>query len=1428
MADGNEALGATAPHPLLPLRDEPDLRDRDDDKHADEQRIGKSTTGAAEGDFHEARENPTSPAATLNEPRSMTEASSTAFPKAFERLPDEIIQKILLTADPSAFASLVLLNSKWRGVSQQAHLYAHHLTRSPVQLTSNDNILTARLREFQQTQRDGTSDFNGLYRRLLCDMRRAFAQKIKRCLFDAYLRPSRTLIRIVSNTSSSSSAPGGEDIQFQASQRGHHLLAYNSSRIYVLDVRSVTAPHGVEVIRELKVLRRPLATCLCEDALFLAVLLTEMQVDLYDLQERPPRRIQSIILDNSPRAIALSPCGSVLAVAFEGGIEVFSLYPDALSTSRRAVKCDPVDALAFSSDGTQILGTSTYGARPNTVILTAPYFDPGTQISSDDLGALWTTSILFPNTSHDCSHAVFLRDPSREEACWTAAYDRRSKTFRAIRIDDLRNGTTYFTGPMSAAASSGCLLPSTLPSVSCDGDLVAAGFSGRDVLLYRVPENQDMSCTGSSGSESMDPGAPGGFEGMGRSLMGNSTNNMDDAGLCSSTLSSNITSNDKVLSRANSVTSRTNSRSTRRKENTFIDGVCVGELPGADMASWVESFNPHSIRERLLIGARGVHPPTLHASEVNSVDFIDGGRLLVVDFDYGISNGTTTEIIIEVGSKEPELLEEEHRDIDVEVAIVRRRTVAQKRGEPGSSTALLRNATTAGVLGQYSSTRTLPRLRPAMPVTPPVLPRLQIARTPQDTLAASASRNAMCSSTANGDKEADDSMLRRSVADPPISCRQDLALVEPAATRLTAGAATAIENVHTPVDGESDAIAPNNHRAVTESIAGEEEQEAIEAALDAPYSHDSPRSGMTLQRAATAAAMNRRRHPVPATTTSGQPIVYRRADGRREHPHESDADNWVPPPPPYQKEVDPQDLPAFLRHNVPPVAAPGTNATVPTTVLITSTSTSITGASAAKKIVGPALVAHAEQGKHESGHQTALGDCGEAIGADNMPISRPASYGDTGDVSSGDLYDASPPGSPSPPAAVVGVPQQQQQSQQLPPPQVPYESDFVPRPVTSVQTWPLQWPSHSTPDQTIPDVTCPDRYTTSHRTADSTTTVSNVSSCQQDQLSPCRPVGGQQVVQALSSNRHSIGSFAVPRVPVGSNRHFHRVSVGQPSMQGQPGPAALSSGKASYAPWDMNMPLLRSQEAAESQQSRQVEPHSQQPQQPYDHFSPPQFHQPLRSSSNPVLPNASLASTFVEDQPLIISTPRGLTGAFDDSPKRGKSDQHRLDEFDNGPGPVIFAPVPRHPQVQERNAELRERLETLSGGGAPMAPIQRPLILPFSPDRDPESPETRVAGTSSLTRRHPSLNHRQRRAKRSPAKDLLTVKKRGWRRRASKRETRNTKPVGIAGADSAMATSSRDDCIQQPSTSGHEQQQHLQPLQGTQAVEKRSVKCIIM
>ncbi|KAJ4350821.1 hypothetical protein N0V95_004373, partial [Ascochyta clinopodiicola] len=90
-------------------------------------------------------------------------------------------------------------------------------------------------------------------------------------------------------------------------------------------------------------------------------------------------------------------------------------------------------------------------------------------------------------------------------------------------------------------------------------------------------------------------------------------------------------------------------------------------------------------------------------------------------------------------------------------------------------------------------------------------------------------------------------------------------------------------------------------------MADEEEltAEEAQAAFEMPYDNQQPRSQMSLARAATVAAVSpaNRRH---LRALPFRPLDYRRADGsgQREIPHESDADNWVPPPPAYTAKAE--------------------------------------------------------------------------------------------------------------------------------------------------------------------------------------------------------------------------------------------------------------------------------------------------------------------------------------------------------------------------------------------------------------------------------------------------------------------------------------------------------------------------------------------
>lgn len=655
-------------------------------------------------------------------------------------------------------------------------------------------------------------------------------QEVKRNLFEAY-RPRRTLIKLISTTNSSAAAfPGGEAFDFTFSPNGHWTLALCSPRVYVLD----TISPAVSVQRELKVLRRPVSAAILDDGSILAVLSSVHQVNIYDLSNARVKHLRAIALDNPSNTIALSPKGEVLAAAYEGGIEVHSLAGGAVVTDRRAVKCDSVDSLSFSSDGTMLLGTTQNSKNPNTVILSAPYYseaDHGLP-PIDLLCQMWTSQILFPNSSRDCSHAALLAHHSEGDASWTFTYDRVFESFRAVRTDDLRNGTTYFTGPQTSGGSGsrsagGKLIPCTLPSASDCGELVAAGFLGREIWLYGVPQNLDTSAAASQSDDQRSQGVAASGSSVTSSTGGDQRNP------------------------ARSLTSSEAAELMRlpqwqvlvdKYRNVFTKGRRVAELSGVSSVRWVspvhESSEFPSIARRLIITAPGgVSGPS--ELEQDEFSIVDGGRLLILDFDRSTEDGKCEEITFDVGNIAPELLEEENIDMDTEVALVRQRTVRQRKGGP----------VRPSVVDVLASVPDLPTHHPPT-----------LALQPSNLSASTDTRSA-----------ADETLQQRSGAlgSPPI-----------------------------------------------EGLSLEE----ASAVFDGPYSHTQPRSRTSLYRSATAVAANRQRNP--PRIIPQPPAEIRRADGRGELPHESDADNWVPPPPPYTPDPD-TSLPEHLRLSLLPRASEG-------------------------------------------------------------------------------------------------------------------------------------------------------------------------------------------------------------------------------------------------------------------------------------------------------------------------------------------------------------------------------------------------------------------------------------------------------------------------------------------------------------------------
>ncbi|KAI0966312.1 hypothetical protein F4678DRAFT_449841 [Xylaria arbuscula] len=1145
--------------------------------------------------------------------------SSQRSPSAFERLPDEIIQQILQLTDPDSFASLVLLNSKWRRISQQAHLYAHHLMRCHSYATSHPSIPAT-----------STVDDN------LPDLRRAFAREVKRNLFEAYLRPKKTTVKLISNSISSSSAPGGEGMQFSPSPRGHHLLAYNSSRIYVLNLRGPS----LAVTRELKILRRPVSTCIVDDGSFLAVLSTDMQIDLYDLNQSPPRRTQSLILDNTPGAMTLSPCGRVLAAAYEGGIEVSSLSPGALLTERRAVKCDGVDALSFSLDGTQLLGTTTSFTGTNTVILTAPYYDPGSQIANDDISALWTTSILFPNTSRDCSHAVLLQESSSMEATWTFTYDRSFETFRAVRIDDLRNGTTYFTGPVPTAASPGPLLPCTLPAANYQGELVCAGFQGRHIWLYGVPEDLEAVPESHHFVES-SPSPNLHRRSSGHSVRSPSRIQENNGGrvpqwqiLC-----------DKL-------------------RNNFISGRMIAESGGVSNVKWVSGFGDSSLQERLIIASKGI-VPNRPITEEEGIDFVDGGRITLVDFDYGIGNGQEQEITIEVGTMEPEALEEEHRDIDTEVAIVRRRTVAQRRG---NRSGVMRAATTINRQAEA------------------------LLRTPA------------------ADEDLEDPLIPRRM----VTARDRSPPAVP------------------------DAL---------DDVSLEEAQEA----LDAPYTHASPRSGTTLRRAATAAAVNRQRNPVPPAAGH---VEYRRADGRAEHPHESDADNWVPPPPPYSKEDPVVDLPSFLRNtpipgighaarnhpatddDIPPV--PPLPNVLPVSRPPPAATTSTTNRPELPRIqtFSPPKGRPRQVSDGSSVSQQTIHDIGQTSG-ESAPRSSAfmhSRHPHYDDADADDIYDASPMGTPPPEGSTPRVQRMAGVTPECEPQSVGDQLSSTEYTPNSSNSLPVGGVSTSTIQSYEPNIVM--------SLSSITGPISRVEVGRDQNMFETPVIGrlpnASTWPRAPGAPSHTTGPALAGYPHSAPPTNFRNEELMVASLPSNPGLGeAMNSydrrdgtGAARSTLGNMQLPRIATNRHGEHDNG------------------------PRRFSLLPRRPPSP-------EHPLIISTPTGLAGAFDVTEPIIAGNSY---------GPVLHAPVPRHPRPTPgnfSNPPTVERLETITGNG----PRGNPGI-----SGAPPTPSSQL-----FSRHRTSVNRRPSRARRGALKNLQDARGRGWTGRKKKKKTKDSEGGEAAG-----------------------------------------------
>ncbi|CAG8888426.1 unnamed protein product [Penicillium egyptiacum] len=661
------------------------------------------------------------------------QAGSSASPSlktSFDRLPLNVIEHILYASDANTFASLSLLNRRWKHASDSEALYAYQLSRC-----SSFSWARGVISETEN----------------LPKLKRQFVKEVRQNAFDAFLRPRQTLVRLISSSMSSSTAfPQGEVFRFSFSGNGQLVLCISSSRIVILDV----ANDPVAVKHELETRRRPLGATIRDDGSLIAVLSSTHRVHIYQLSDDEAKHIQVITLNDAPRDIKFSPAGSVLALAFEDSIEVYAVGEEALPTDRRAVRCPRVDALSFSPDGAMLLGFAAEGI----VTITPPFYtETGTDASPEELEMrMWTTQILFPETiGCHITHVSLIAGHEEADDHWVMGYDQQLGAFRALQLNK-NAGIVYFASPFLTDESRE-MRPSMRPATDDAAELSALGFQDSELWIY-------------------------GMAGLGASeITGTEIGGGHHYGACAPR--DNLAQLQKIV----------------QQPKILIRGRRVSDMHGITSAHWVRS---DSRRRRRLVA---VAPGGVRSQNFGREDIpVDGGRILLLDFERSTMNGEAIVLDIEIGETAPKILMEPGSSLATEVELERRRTRLH-RGD---------TATTFAALGHSATTRESRAL--------------------------------------------------------PLHFRRNSLAIPTSPSETTRG-----------------------------------------EIIDLPYDNTQPRSSEVLHRAATAAASTRGRYDPR----------YRSSHNPRHIPHESDADNWVPPPPPYKREtVDP--LPDHLqRLLLPPVNA---------------------------------------------------------------------------------------------------------------------------------------------------------------------------------------------------------------------------------------------------------------------------------------------------------------------------------------------------------------------------------------------------------------------------------------------------------------------------------------------------------------------------
>lgn len=458
-------------------------------------------------------------------------------------------------------------------------------------------------------------------------------------------RPRIHIIKLVSNTATASAGfPQGEAFGFSISPGGRRIAAYNSARLYVLQTAAL--PVGISQDYALK--RRPLAVEIIDEGNILAILADEHTINIYDLAQHRLQLIKTIKTDFPTTSIAVAPTGGLLAAAYEGGVEVFSLDPSALPTDRRAVRSQRMDRMAFSEDGSTLLGTTTRINVSSTVAVSVPVFPaaPSGVPTHEELKEAWCSELLHPENIRNSSHATFMRENRSTCNDRVFAWNGLADTFGVLNVSDMQYGSIDFPvviqPPLSTCGGLGAAIHSC-PAIDEHGDTVAMIVNDRTIRLYIVPHKADDD-ESTVEAHSID-------------------HELDEGYGCPFSEVKWVYSSASLPAPLNN--------------QTQVKGRLIVTSPGG-------------------VAEQGLSDET--------VDDIEGGRIILFDFDPQFAGQPGQTFSLTLGRSPPQLLEEQKVDVADEVALVRRRTVNQSKsgGLSQRPVTLGRAATTFGGAGRGS------------------------------------------------------------------------------------------------------------------------------------------------------------------------------------------------------------------------------------------------------------------------------------------------------------------------------------------------------------------------------------------------------------------------------------------------------------------------------------------------------------------------------------------------------------------------------------------------------------------------------------------------------------------------------------------------------------------------------------------------------